>query len=69
MDKEELFLNTLQLLLMQTRAGSDICSLNWFKTNDDKFIVITFKGGYTKKVCVTADSELAMIQDVCRALY
>lgn len=56
----------LKVLLMATRAGSDIKKL--VLSEDENFVTIIWKGGGEKKVCVAADSGIALIRDVTEAL-
>lgn len=60
-------------LLRLTRAGSDIASCDFFTDpvgdkSADEYVRISMDDGYEKLVCVTADSGLALIRDVIRAI-
>lgn len=34
----------------------------------DEYVVIVFPNGYTKQICVTADSLIALVRDVLKGL-
>lgn len=74
MEDKEAIVMRLKLLLMVTRAGSDIADLKLEidekgMIDGGEYCVIVFKSGYRKKVDITADSGLAVIEDVIHALY
>ena len=57
-------------LLKLTRGGYDIESLEYVKEdNGDEFVFMKFDNGYSKRICVTADSGIAMIVDITRKLF
>lgn len=56
----------LKLLLKATRAGEDIEELEL--TEDQHFVVILWKNGCIQKVNIEADSGVALIGDVLRAI-
>lgn len=56
----------LKLLLIRTRAGSDICDLTLNETQDT--VTILFKNGCKRNVNIACDSGIAIIQDVINAL-
>lgn len=64
MEKKEDIVKRLKLLLIATRAGSDIEDL--ILSEDQNTVTIQFRNGYTKKVCVEADSGIALIRDVIK---
>lgn len=64
MEKKEDIVKRLKLLLIATRAGSDIEDL--VLSEDQNTVTIQFRNGYTKKVCVEADSGIALIRDVIK---
>ncbi len=64
MEKKEDIVKRLKLLLIATRAGSDIEDL--VLSGDQNTVTIQFRNGYTKKVCVEADSGIALIRDVIK---
>lgn len=57
-----------QLSPLIKKIDSDIIRLVYFIDRDDEFINIVFRGGYIKKVIVTADSLSAITKDVLRAV-
>lgn len=56
----------LTYALQNTRAGHDVVDL--ILTDDLTKCSIVFKSGYRKIVDIEADSGVAMIVDICRAL-
>lgn len=69
-DKREILARLLHAL-QATRAGSDIVALE-LEQNEQRYsqyCVIVFKSGCRKKVNITADSGLAIMEDVIHALY
>lgn len=68
---EDKFLITTELFytLRRTRAGKDISSLTYERTSEfEEYVNITYKDGSTKRVCVTADSGIALVWDVVKAV-
>lgn len=66
----EQFLAKLYDLLSYTRAASDLERIEYLKNDrGDWWAVLVFNTGYRKRVCCTADSYSAVIEDVVRALY
>lgn len=66
----EQFLTKLYDLLSYTRAGSDLERIEYLGSEcDDWWAILVFNTGYKKRVCCTADSYSAVIEDVVRALY
>lgn len=66
MENKEEIVKRLKLLLMATRAGSDIDKL--FLSKDQATVTIQFNNGYKKKVCIEADSGIAIIKDVMNVI-
>lgn len=64
-NKEEIVLR-LKLLLMVTRAGSDIADLAL--DEDQKKVSIVFKTGYRREANIEGDSGIAIIKDVMKFL-
>lgn len=69
MENKEDIVKRLKLLLMATRAGSDIEDLILSVDQKmEKIVTIQFRNGYTKNVCVEADSGIELIRDVIKKL-
>lgn len=64
-NKEEIVVR-LKILLNATRAGEDIKKMELIEDGD--FIVIHWGNGCTQKVNIAADSGIAIISDVVRAI-
>lgn len=56
----------LKVLLNMTRAGMEIKEM--VLSEDGNFVSIVWKDGYRKKVCVEADSGIALVRDVMNAI-
>ena len=66
----EQFLTKLFDLLSYTRAASDLVRIEYLENEyGDWWAVLVFNTGYKKRVCCTADSYSAVIEDVVHALY
>ena len=69
MENKQMVLLYLRDALRYTRAGSDVLCLEHNKTESGcEMVIIHFKSGFTKTVDVTADSGLAVMKDVLKAL-
>ncbi len=66
MEDKKTILKRLKILLMVTRAGCDIDDLQL--SEEETTVTIRFCNGHTRDVCVEADSGIAMIMDVAKAL-
>lgn len=64
-NKKEIVMR-LKLLLTATRAGKDIEKMEL--TEDQHFVVIHWKNGCTQRVNIEADSGVAIISDVVKAI-
>lgn len=55
-------------ILLEGVDRLDIDHLVYKAENDEEYVDIKYKNGYAKRICITGDSELAIIQDVIRHL-
>ena len=63
------FVESLAETLKLTRAGSNIRDMHYEKFDSGtEFVVINFTNQATRTVDVTADSEIAIMQDVIKIL-
>lgn len=68
-ENKKLFVEKLgSLIKRQTRAGQNIKEIRYETHLAAERVVIVFYGGYTKAVDITADSCLAIMHDICKAL-
>lgn len=67
MENKEDIVMRLKLLLKATRAGSDIKDMILSDSQDE--VTIMFENKAVIDVNIAADSGIAIIQDVIRALY
>lgn len=65
-NKKEIVMR-LKMLLKVTKEGEDIDKMEL--TEDQHFVVIKWKNGWTKRVNIEADSGVAIIEDVLKAIY
>ena len=57
-------------LLKLTRGGEDIEALNYVKeANGEEYVLMKHKDGYTRWICVSGDSGIALIVSVTRKLF
>lgn len=56
----------LCMTVKMTRAGSGIADL--LLDDENCFVTILYRNGYTKRLSVEADSGIALIQDVLKAI-
>lgn len=69
MEDRDAILNKLLPTLQLTRGGADVEELKGIARYDgENEVIIVYRNGYSETVCVTADSGLALIQDVVKAL-
>lgn len=61
----ELFVRNLGELLSQTRDGVVSCELIDAE-KDSEHVLITYRGGGTRRVCTHMDSYAAIVRDVAR---
>lgn len=61
----ELFVHNLGWLLSQTRDGVVSCELIDAE-KDTEHVLVTYKGGGTRRICVHMDSYAAIIRDVAK---
>ena len=66
-DKDQIVAMLFHALRM-TRAGEDIKSMRRTKSGLSETAEIKYESGWTKYVDVTADSGIAMIIDICKAI-
>lgn len=65
-EDKKAILKRLKLLLMITRTGCEVDDLQL--SEDETTVTVKFCNGHTRDVCVEADSGIAMIMDVVKAL-
>ena len=69
MEDKKLFCEKLgSLIKRQTRVGQTIKSIDYVATPTAEYAVIHYWIGFDKKVDITADSCLAIMHDVYKAL-
>lgn len=68
-ENKETILNMLFQTLKQTVAGIDIVEMRYeMLTNGTELVVIIYDSGKRKPVNVSADSGIALMRDVLRAI-
>lgn len=58
----------LGALLKKTREYEDLESMQYETDGKEEWVIATFKDGYRRRVCVTANSGIAIIRQVAREL-
>lgn len=67
-ENKSLITKALHLTLLL--AGQDIDDMEYTKREDyEEIVTIRYKNGYTKNVCVTADSGVALMRDVLAQIH
>ena len=66
-DKKTFVEGALTNCLRETREAVSHCAY-WEDGYGDEYVTIVFENGNEQDVVVTADSNLAIIKDVCNAL-
>lgn len=66
MENKEDIVMRLKILLNATRAGQDIEKMEL--TEDGDFVMIEWESGCIQKVNIAADSGVAIIRDVLKAI-
>lgn len=69
MERKEHLLHKLEELLLETYLYEDLNALTYVQERPLEYCLIRFNNGYTKRVNITADGDLALIKDVLKALY
>lgn len=72
-EDKQLIMKALLALLKLTRAGENLTGCDYIidpvsEKAAEEYVVLKMKDGYMKRVCVTADSGIALIKDVISAL-
>lgn len=63
------FLNLYVLpCIRATRAGSSVVSIDVLEVFGERYAVLNFSSGGSKKVNITADSGIAIVSDICKGL-
>ena len=68
MENYQVICNWLCGALQRTRQFDDLESLEHIKEGEERYVVASFDGNYTKRIRVTMDSGIAMIKDILRNL-
>lgn len=66
MENKEDIVMRLKILLNATRAGEDIKKMDL--TEDGDFVMLQWENGCTQKINIAADSGVAIIRDVLKAI-
>ena len=68
MENYQVICNWLCRALQRTRQFDELESLEHIKEGEERYVVASFDGNYTKRIRVTMDSGIAMIKDILRNL-
>lgn len=67
-EKSDFIEFSLQPFIKRLDDGVESLSYEYNKDTRDEFCIIQYKNGYKRNVCITADSERAITNDVLKAL-
>lgn len=69
-EDKKMFVYILTAAIHMTRAGADVACMNYYMDKDtgEEYVDIVYDSGYVKRVCVTADSCIAIMIDIAKAL-
>lgn len=68
MEDKKKFLKALEGLLKMTRDQADLDHIEYEIARAEEAAVLVYDGGFTRKVNITGDSEMAIIRDIANAL-
>ena len=68
MENYQVICTFLCVALRQTRQYEGLESLEHVQKNGDRYVIVRFANGHTRKIIVTADSGIAMIRDSRRCI-
>ena len=68
MENYQVICNWLCRALQRTRQFDELESLEHIKEGEERYVVASFDGNYTKRIRVTMDSGSAMIKDIVNHL-
>lgn len=66
MTRKQEIANKLAEALKLTEACRDMVGITI--SDDEEYAFVVFKNGYSRKVCIAADSGIALIRDICSRL-
>lgn len=67
-DKSDFIEFSLQPFIQRLDEGVESLSYEYDDGTAEEYCNITYKNGYKRKVCITADSERAITNDVLKVL-
>lgn len=62
------WVNTYVDAMFKTSERMDIDSIRYRIDGAEEYVIVTFKNGYTKRVCVTGDSDKAILMDILKVV-
>ena len=69
MEDKKVICELLTKTLQATRNGKSIASIIYNREgNGEEYATINFNNGFSRRVCVTADSGTSLIKDVLRGM-
>ena len=66
-EKRAFVLNELATLIMS--IDSNITDVGFRYKDGDEYVLVLYKNGFERKICVTADSKRAIVSDVIREMH
>lgn len=72
-ENKRLITEALSVVLKLTRAGENLTGCDYIidpvsEKAAEEYVVLQTEDGYMKRICVTADSGIALIKDVIKAI-
>ena len=54
--------------LLHTRTRQNVKDMLYIEENGEEYVIVNFNNGYSKRVCVSGDSCIAIMSDIYRVL-
>lgn len=69
MEDKKVICELLTKTLQATRNGEDVTEIIYDRDeHGEEYATVKFNNGYSKRICVTADSGTSLIKDVLRGM-
>lgn len=68
MEDKKIICALLTKTLQATRNGEDVAKIIYSRNDGEEYATVKYNNGYSKRVCVTADSGTSLIKDILRGM-
>ena len=68
MEDKKIICALLTKTLQATRNGEDVAEIIYSRNDGEEYATVKYNNGYSKRVCVTADSGTSLIKDILRGM-